>query len=141
MNTNVERALHETISFHEALRRLGYAASDIFVQCSPDGARGGQLSAFTLLRVRGLPEVTFTSGQFVSVAEVQEFEAAWPHFVAQWNAWDPTGPSAFTDADRQKIYDSSFVVNNSIALITVLLNKGHTVELARRETLRRWFNA
>lgn len=131
----VERALHETIAFHEALRRLGYLAVDIFVQCAPDGARGGKWSAFTLLRVRGMPEVNFTSGHFATEDERDEFERVWPRFVEFWNE------DRFAPGERQRIYETSFAARNSVQLVLVLMQKGHAVTEGDAAMLGKWLNA
>lgn len=135
VDPDILKALHETISFHEALRRIGYLPKDIFVQVAPDRARAGKLSAFTLLRVRGLAEVNFTSGQFNTEAEAEEFERVWPKFVEHWNG------DVMLAEDRRKIYESSFVVKNNFGLVSTLLRKGHMVAELDAASLGRWFNA
>lgn len=127
MSPSVAAALNETVSFHEALRRLGYRSEDIFVQCAPDAARSGKPSAFTLLRASGLSAVTLTSGIFEIQAEVEEFEREWPSFAQRWNS-DPT-------LNRDVIYEKSFVRRGGASLITLLVNKGHPMIHSARQTL------
>lgn len=91
--------LDETIGYHDMLRRLGFAADDLFFTVGTDVGDTATGIGMTV-RVRG-HEVTFLAGL---VAEpVPAIEAAWDAVVDRWNGGaDPAWKAAVVAAWKER---------------------------------------
>lgn len=118
LSGDVMHAIEECLSFHEALRRLKFSPDDIFHQVNPDGRRNGKLAAWTMLRVRGMPEVMLLAWHFDHEKDAKSFQDEFKSAAVAWN-------ETMTDEERRAIWEKSFARANGSGLIMTLIKKGH----------------
>lgn len=123
---NLTKLARRQLAMHEALRRLGFSADDIYVRFT-NGVGTGDAAVydvFTELKVGELVfKANFRGERKVTKAayeEVHKREAAW------WN--DPT-----TDAAKKlALYQKEFPVQVIMSLVETLQAKGFTVPRLNR---------
>jgi len=97
--------VRESWANHEAFRRLGFSADEIFV--AVDVVR-----AYTVLRAQGLEFV-------VVLGDIEDgFLDGWSMFAECSNR------NAFAEEDLQEVWEESWVKNNSVCLVTAMTDKG-----------------
>lgn len=129
-------SVHEGLCNHEALRRLGFDSSDIYVgfapmanpsdgRIYPRGPRAGQPvpancgSVIVRLETQGR---TFTIDYPDQDLTRPQFNRIWIKAGKLWNR--------STDAESGSIWRSSWIYANGLGLITSLLNKGFYLPVA-----------
>jgi hypothetical protein len=109
--TRVHFLLSEILALHEALRRLGIQAKDIFILAQDSGELGVQMrqnEKLGCLKIAELP-----------VDEQRTFLELWPLAVEAWN-------KEMSDEQRDSIYLHARCLNsgNKIKLVRGLIEKG-----------------
>lgn len=107
--------LHEAWAAHEALRRLGFAAADIFFQVGGEW-RVGHL-VFIVLRAQGKE---FRCGVGWVEGAPDSIEARWKAFAADIAA------GRVTEAELERLWLKSAARRQAVQLITALSLKGFT---------------
>jgi hypothetical protein len=108
----------ECWAVHQALRALGFKPDDIYVVTGKDAMKPFAAAAlFVVLRVDG-KEFIVTLAAYDSEAEVEATITMWSIFVGLFN--DQT----FDDVVMADIYERSNVIQNKVAFIIALQNKG-----------------
>lgn len=111
-------AINEALSAHEAFRRLGYPAGDIYVAMYD--------RPFVELRSALLrePVLISCSKRPFTQAERDQFLARWPGAVANWNSG-----SKMTDEERWVIWSGGYIANHTVEFATMMVSKGHTAPI------------
>lgn len=114
----VQMSTDSALAFHEAFRRLGYPPAHIFVAVHELENVG--VVPWIVLRSPLLREsVHLALGiEAFSLAEQQEFLESWPKVAIAWN-------ETMTDADRMKLWRSSYVAQNTGDFVMMMINHGH----------------
>jgi len=116
MTTRIQRrdipaCLREALAAHEALRRLGFRAEDIFVAYHANGI-------FVELHAQGM-EFSVGCGMCEPWITQEKFVELWTRAANAWN--DDAQMSSTT---RRRIYEESHVRNNGARLVVALVDKG-----------------
>lgn len=115
-------SVKECWAVHQALRALGFLPEDIYVSTGKDAMRPlAQAALFVVLRTNG-KEFIVTLAVYDSDAEVEATLILWSTFVSLYN--DHT----FDDEVMANIYEASNVMQNKVAFIVALQNKGLRVQ-------------
>jgi len=108
-SADIPPAIREALGCHEAFRRLGFPADEIYVQLREDKMM------FVILQSQGKRFVHATG---VLDMTQEEFEAAWMATAEAVNS------RTITDEELHKICSSSVPSRHAHAFITALLEKG-----------------
>lgn len=112
--TDVPPALRECLAAFEAYRRLGYQADDIFMIRGANGL-------FMQLK-EGAKEFIVAGGMWRGTDD--QLMKLWTECCAAWNG-------GFNEAQKQEIWEASFVRQNSVALVAAMKVKGF--DIGRRD--------
>ena len=105
---DVHPTIQEGLAVHEALRRCGIAAADIYMLANSQRVAVRRAGALILVaQLIGWPEPW---GPF-------RFEQEWREAIRLWNGGAP-------EEDRVKLWESSRVLNDSFAFVANLMNLG-----------------
>jgi hypothetical protein len=108
----------ECWAVHQALRALGFKPEDIYVALGKDAMRPlSTIALFVVLRVEG-KEFIVTLAVYDSEAEAEVTLTLWSAFVDLFN------DQIFDDVVMDDIYEGSNVIQNKVAFIVALQNKG-----------------
>ena len=95
-------AIHEALAVHEAFRRLGFSASEIYLQIGPTHDLPGTGETHTHVRVvlKAQDKTFHVDLPLPCLGTANEVQAAWRQIVAWWN--DPATPKR----ERLDLYEN-----------------------------------
>jgi len=110
-------ALREALAVHEAFRRLGFTADEIFLKLGP---MHGSPSVHTHLQVvlRAQDKAFTVDIDAAAAGVVDDVRASWQALVSWWNS--PDTP----ELERKELWTSSQVLKDGAAFCLALLERG-----------------
>lgn len=112
MNTSLTNNIHEALAIHEALRRIGYPAEDIFI--NPEEEQ----NSLNVVAKDGDKMFTVAVGKLN--CPLPMFSALWEQSIHWWN--DPQNK-----VEVNQIYEKSHVKSEAVELLLALVVKGMKV--------------
>jgi len=101
-------ALQEALAVHEAYRRLGFAAEDIYIS-----QQNGNL--FCILKTQGKDFVICVGA--LAECELEELTELWGAATYLWNEVAP-------EAERQALWENSCILHDATGFVMALTEKG-----------------
>lgn len=106
---------------HQAFRRLGFKADDIWLIIAKAGDDNEQLHAFMTLKTQG-KEIHVDCGR----ADEKTFPELWKSFCKAFNE------NKFREKALRKVFDASNFTTHTAQFVMLLLNRGFQIPSANR---------
>lgn len=114
---NFPQAVYEAWACHEAFRRLGFSADDIYVIGQPSANNGGRPAIHSVLRTQGR-ELVVICGVYETEEELKEVLNKYGIFLELYNA------GLMSESKMRQRYERSMVGQDRLGFVGAIQRKG-----------------